>query len=566
MLIRPFRPAQADSVRKEHDMSTIRMRAILVALVVVAAASLAGRASAVPPGNDSFAAALELTGRDTSASGTNKDATKEAGEPAHAAEPGGASVWYRWTAPASGKATVSTCASDFDTLLAVYTGAAVNALTEVGSNDDACGFQSSVSFPAAEGTTYRIAVDGDEGVTGLFDLRLRVAPPNDDFADAVELTGDGGSVNGTNVGASFETSEPGDVSGSVWYRWTAPSAGPATFTTCGAPFDTAIAVYTGSVLSGLSFVAYSDDACGVGSRATFEAAAGTTYDIAVGGCCGDAGDFALAWNRNPAAPSLMGDPSISGTARMGQTLTGSPGQWTGSPNFAFAWGRCDAPVDECDLIPGATGQTYTVTSADVGNRLFLQVTATNAGGSSFGYSDVTLIVRPSGPTNTALPEVFGRTVVGETLDATTGTWTGVQPINYAYQWQQCNADGNACHDIAGAQASTLQVGAAQLGSTVRVIVTASNEDGPAAAASPPSGIVVRGQTQPRRCVVPNVRGKTLPAARKAIRQARCRVGRIERRFSSRAKAGRVMAQAPRAGRRLPAGTRVNLVVSKGKRR
>ena len=105
-------------------------RALAVIALAVAAASLAGRAGAVPLENDSFSAAIELTGRSDAASGTNKDATKEPGEPNHANELGGASVWFHWTAPVTGEITIDTCGSDFDTLLAAYTGDAVNALTK----------------------------------------------------------------------------------------------------------------------------------------------------------------------------------------------------------------------------------------------------------------------------------------------------------------------------------------------------------------------------------------------------------------------------------------------------
>ena len=542
-------------------------RTLAVAVLAIAAASLTAPESPLAPANDSFDEALELTGRSDTASGTNKDATKEPGEPNHAAEIGGASVWFQWTAPADGETTIETCGSDFDTLLAAYTGDAVNALTEIESNDDVCGFQSSISFAAEQGETYRIAVDGRNGVTGLLSLQLRLAPPNDDYADAVVVAGDDGSVDGTNEGASVEALEPGSVSGSVWYRWTAPSTGPATFTTCGSPFDTAIAVYTGSALGSLAFVAYSDDACDLGSIAGFEATAGTTYSVAVGGCCGESGGFTLAWNRNPPPPSSMTDPSIGGVAREGQTLTGSPGQWTGSPTFAYAWGRCDAPVDDCNLIPGATGQSYLVTTSDIGNRLFLQVTATNVGGSSTSYSDVTAIVRPGGPANTAVPQVFGRAVVGEFIDSTTGNWTGLQPIAYAYQWQLCDSSGNGCRNLAGAVAASIRVEAAHLGSTLRVVVAASNADGTRASASSPTSVVVRAQSaRVRRCVVPKLRGKTLRAARAAIRRGSCRIGQVQRRFSSTVKAGRVVAQRPRAGARLAANARVHLVVSKGKRR
>lgn len=97
--------------------------------------------------------------------GFNWNATKEPGEPDHVGDPGGASVWYRWTAPRSGHAEVGACAS-FNILLGLYTGNAVNALAPVPleSRPVPC----FVNFVATAGTTYRIAVDGrlDTG-TGL---------------------------------------------------------------------------------------------------------------------------------------------------------------------------------------------------------------------------------------------------------------------------------------------------------------------------------------------------------------------------------------------------------------
>ena len=69
---------------------------------------------------------------------------------------------------------------------------------------------------------------------------------------------------------------------------------------------------------------------------------------------------------------------------------------------------------------------------------------------------------------------------------------------------------------------------------------------------------------PPGCKVPRVVGKKLPAARRLITRARCRVGRVRRARSARAR-GRVLSQSPRAGARRPRGTRVNLVVSRGRR-
>jgi hypothetical protein len=144
---------------------TLSRRAMGMMLVLAFLLALPSEALAQPP-NDSFANAQALSGSTVRATGSNVDATSEPGEPAHAGEAADQSVWYRWTAPANGRVIVDTCGSDFDTLLAVYTGAAVNALARVAGDDDSCeDEQSRLTFTARAGTTYSIAVDGfgDEG-------------------------------------------------------------------------------------------------------------------------------------------------------------------------------------------------------------------------------------------------------------------------------------------------------------------------------------------------------------------------------------------------------------------
>ncbi len=123
--------------------------------------------------NDTFANAVVIGGASGSVEGSNAGATKEAGEPAHAGNAGGASLWYRWTAPTTGIATFTTCGSGFDTLLAAYTGSSVGALTEAASNDDSwfgCptpfATQSRIQFLAVGGSTYHLAVDGFNAATG----------------------------------------------------------------------------------------------------------------------------------------------------------------------------------------------------------------------------------------------------------------------------------------------------------------------------------------------------------------------------------------------------------------
>lgn len=124
-----------------------------------------------PPGNDNFASAQAISGCSGTVSGTNMSATKEAGEPAHFATSAGStkSVWYQWQAVASQSVTINTIGSNFDTILAIYTGNSVNGLTLVTNNDDIASGNtaSSVTFTANAGTIYRIAVDGfDNGGSG----------------------------------------------------------------------------------------------------------------------------------------------------------------------------------------------------------------------------------------------------------------------------------------------------------------------------------------------------------------------------------------------------------------
>ena len=116
--------------------------------------------SGTSPPNDNFSGRIVLGGSGVTTNANNACASKELGEPNHAANNiGGLSLWWSWTAPANGPVTISTCGSDFDTLLGVYTGGAFP-LTLVTNNDDSCLFQSSVQFNAGQGNVYQIAVDG----------------------------------------------------------------------------------------------------------------------------------------------------------------------------------------------------------------------------------------------------------------------------------------------------------------------------------------------------------------------------------------------------------------------
>jgi hypothetical protein len=92
------------------------------------------------------------------------------------------------------------------------------------------------------------------------------------------------------------------------------------------------------------------------------------------------------------------------------------------------------------------------------------------------------------PINTAAPAITGTTQLGHPLAAAPGAWSN-SPQTFAYQWQHCDANGAACVDIPGATGQSYNAGLADVGSTVRVAVTATNKVGHATVISPPTPVV-----------------------------------------------------------------------------
>jgi hypothetical protein len=132
------------------------------------------------PANDNFASAVELKGSLATARGSNTGATPEIGEQDHSwFDPGKTSVWWKWTAPASGRATVSLIGTHFGTLVAVYSGASVNNLNVIAKNRR---FSRLISFDAKAGTSYALAVAGHFDATGDIQLGLQLIPTAPAFA------------------------------------------------------------------------------------------------------------------------------------------------------------------------------------------------------------------------------------------------------------------------------------------------------------------------------------------------------------------------------------------------
>jgi hypothetical protein len=190
-------------------------------------------------------------------------------------------------------------------------------------------------------------------------------------------------------------------------------------------------------------------------------------------------------------PTNTQAPTISGQPRDGETVAASTGSWEGTPplTYAYQWERCDAQDESCKEIAQATGTSYTIGHLDVGATLRVTVTASNAAGHSAASSQPTPIVQAQPPSNTQPPVIAGETREGGTLTASTGEWAGTPPLEYSYQWQDCNSLGEGCLPIAGATSASYQLSAADVGETLVVTVQAESVAGNAAASSAPSAVI-----------------------------------------------------------------------------
>jgi subtilisin family serine protease len=279
---------------------------------------LAALRAAVPVPNDPRSAARVLPGWGGQLTQTTWGATKEPGEPLHAGDTGGSSVWFRWTATQGGTLVLSTSGSDFDTLLAVYRETGTT-LTPVAANDDAPAGApairtSLVTVPVTNGDTLLVAVDGKKPAgAGTFPaaghLQLTWNLPNDGIAGVLPLVA-GVSVAGANIGATHEWGEPhhcGDTfsTASVWYRWTAPATGATVRIQAGGSRFLCVATYQSGVMAptvgDLAPTAGAADDAGQPVDYTFLAAPGATYWVAVDGVsvettCGSNGQ---CWYATP---------------------------------------------------------------------------------------------------------------------------------------------------------------------------------------------------------------------------------------------------------------------------
>ncbi len=235
-----------------------------------------------PPENDLFAGRIRVSGTNLLLEGHNLEAARQPDEPLipYGCGYSGRLVWWSWTAPGDGYTTVVNRPTHGGACLRIraFVGETLESLVPVSSEDS----HDSAAFNVVAGQAYQIAVDTSVEVEHLsLQLDFKPRPVNDDFVNRTVLSGTDFEFEANTVGATLETNEPPHqdffAPASVWYTWTAPSAGEVWFTPLSEHSTIpVIAVYRGESLNELVPVS-------IGwSPQRFMALSNVTYQLAVG--------------------------------------------------------------------------------------------------------------------------------------------------------------------------------------------------------------------------------------------------------------------------------------------
>ena len=283
------------------------------------------------PANDLCAGAVALT-NGVSFTMNTANATSTGDPTPGCAAKFGKGVWFIYTAPASGDVIASTCGSDFDTVLTVYSGTC-GALMEVACNDDngpsCAGTSASMRFSATAGATYHILAGGYNSYSGNLSIVATSSPANDQCAGAVVLTnGVPFTMNTTNATSTGDPTPScaAKFGKGVWFIYTAPASSDVIASTCGSDFDTVLTVYSGTC-GALREVACNDDngpsCAGTSASMRFSATAGATYYLLASGFGSSSGNLSLV-------------ASIAPRLTIGQSAGNVTLTWSGNGMLQFA--------------------------------------------------------------------------------------------------------------------------------------------------------------------------------------------------------------------------------------
>src|ERR1019366_6604691 len=178
-------------------------------------------------------------------------------------------------------------------------------------------------------------------------------------------------------------------------------------------------------------------------------------------------------------------------------ITSQPTNPTTQTSASFSFSASDdVAAFQCKIDGGSFGLcsgsgTHTLASAysglTPGTHTFT-VLAINAAGNTSTPVSYTWSV-DAAPANSSAPTVTGAPTQGQTLTASTGTWSGYPTPTYGYQWLRCSQSGQNCNPISGSTGTSYTVQSPDVGSTLVVTVTASNSLGSPSAQSQPTAVV-----------------------------------------------------------------------------
>lgn len=425
-------------------MSTLRLLLITVLTLLVLPLSSAIAA----PANDDRATPATVNPNGQVINGSTVGATVDGKDHQKPGE-GTHSLWYSWTAPQNGMVTITNASSAFDPVVAAYTDG-TDCCPYREDLDGGVGDDATISFYVIAGRHYEILVDGETaGGAGSFTLTVAFdstppAPGNDDFGLPEELgSGTYASRDVHGLFATQEALEPNHrgvaTSHSTWFRWTpVKSGGVRVKLECAFPGDVygtqdpIVAVYTGSFLSSLSQVAYTDTkwlySC-TRDYVQFYAVAGTTYRIAVDAGPGQIGDSGpLSLNQDTKAPTV----SFDGTSTYG-------------PNQVVKFDESESSKSKCKLDGG--GETdcygeYKLVNAKAGNHT-LSVRPTDYYGNVGDWTTKTFKVDATQPQTviTGGPAKFSNLHTSKLTFTSSKPGSTFQCQYPGKAWFDCGADG-----------------------------------------------------------------------------------------------------------------------------
>jgi hypothetical protein len=185
---------------------------------------------------------------------------------------------------------------------------------------------------------------------------------------------------------------------------------------------------------------------------------------------------------SPPKLDSLARPVIAGHAMQGSTLRVGTGRWRPQPSaFVYQWARCNAELQACAPISGASSDKYEIGAADLGHALVAIVQAQSGATSRAVFSTATAVTIASGgatgPSSTTTPAVAEVFQQGHPLTGSVGTWSGAGPIAFAYAWDRCDHTGAHCKAIHGATQLTYVQEAEDVGYTLGFAVHATDRTG-----------------------------------------------------------------------------------------